>query len=81
MLPVSAEVLVSELMHTVTDEESGVSLMERQAAISAMKFYGRQSEEQSRRILSGFEQIHVFESRPDLQEIYNELKFEFEYYL
>ncbi len=81
MLPVSAEVLVSELMHTVTDEEPGASLMERQAAISAMKFYGRQSEEQSRRILSGFEQIHVFESRPDLQEIYNELKFEFEYYL
>ena len=49
--------------------------------IQAMKFYGRQSEGNAERILDGFKEFQeAAGNTPELQEIYNELKFEFEYY-
>lgn len=54
---------------------------EKRAAIQALKFYGRQSEENAERILDGLKDFQeVAGETPELQEIYNELKFEFEYY-
>ena len=51
------------------------------ASIQAMKFYGRQSEGNAERILDGFKEFQeAVGNTPELQEIYNELKFEFEYY-
>ena len=46
-----------------------------------MQFYGRQSEGNAERILDGFKEFQeAAGNTPELQEIYNELKFEFEYY-
>ena len=57
------------------------TLKEKQASIQAMKFYGRQSEGNAERILDGFKEFQeAAGNTPELQEIYNELKFEFEYY-
>ena len=57
------------------------ALKEKQASIQAMKFYGRQSEGNAERILDGFKEFQeAAGNTPELQEIYNELKFEFEYY-
>ena len=56
------------------------TLKEKQASIQAMKFYGRQSEGNAERILDGFKEFQeAAGNTPELQEIYNELKFEFEY--
>ena len=57
------------------------TLKEKQASIQAMKFYGRQSEGNAERSLDGFKEFQeAAGNTPELQEIYNELKFEFEYY-
>jgi len=48
--------------------------------VRAMKFYGRQSADRAKQILSGFDDFTEFMKTPEGQEIYNELKFEFEYY-
>ena len=49
--------------------------------MNGVKFYGRQSEGNAERILDGFKEFQeAVGNTPELQEIYNELKFEFEYY-
>lgn len=71
-----------EGMHTLTSVKLGATWMEKQAAIQTLKFYGRHSEGQAAEILSGFDAYKErFEAEPELQEIYNDLKFEFDYYL
>lgn len=46
-----------------------------------MKIYGRQSESNASRILDGIKTCMEYaEDSAYLQEIYNDLKFEFEYY-
>lgn len=70
-----------ETMRSATCNVFGANLAEKQAAILAMKFYGRQSERQEKEILDGFDNLQgMFEDRPELSEIYNDLKFEFDYY-
>ena len=74
----SSVVLGSFLAETLS---SLAELKEKQASIQAMKFYGRQSEGNAERILDGFKEFQeAAGNTPELQEIYNELKFEFEYY-
>ena len=48
-------------------------------AVKAMKFYGRQSAERAQQMLGGFDDFPEFMQTPEGQEIYNDLKFEFEY--
>lgn len=70
-----------ESMRTIASDPANVTLKEKQAAIQSLKFYGRQSESQATEILGGFDALkRRFEAEPELREIYNELKFEFEYY-
>lgn len=81
----SSAVLGSFLAETLSSlaETKGFksTLKEKQASIQAMKFYGRQSEGNAERILDGFKEFQeAVGNTPELQEIYNELKFEFEYY-
>lgn len=60
-------------------EESSVIWKEKQAALLALKCYGRRSAAQAEDILrrvSGW----VLSDQSRLQEFYNDLKFEFEYY-
>ena len=81
----SSVVLGSFLVETLSSlaETKGFksTLKEKQASIQAMKFYGRQSEGNAERILDGFKEFQeAAGNTPELQEIYNELKFEFEYY-
>lgn len=77
--PVKAAFLV-ESMRTVAKIDFGASWNEKQAAVKAMKFYGRQSGEHAKQILSSFDEFPEFITTPEGQEIYNDLKFEFEYY-
>ena len=76
--PVRAAFLV-ECMRTVAWTDFGASFKEKQAAVKAMKFYGRQSVGQARQILTGFDEFPEFMKTSEGQEIYNDLKFEFEY--
>ena len=81
----SSVVLGSFLVETLSSlaETKGFksTLKEKQASIQAMKFYGRQSDGNAERILDGFKEFQeAVGNTPELQEIYNELKFEFEYY-
>ena len=69
-----------ECMRTVAQPDFGASWKEIQSAVKAMKFYGRQSPDQAKRMLSGFDEFPEFIKTPEGQEIYNDLKFEFEYY-
>ncbi|WP_455637714.1 DNA alkylation repair protein [Parabacteroides sp.] len=77
--PVRAAFIV-ECMRTVAWPDFGASWKEKQAAVRAMKFYGRQSADRAKQILSGFDDFPEFMETPEGQEIYNDLKFEFEYY-
>lgn len=77
--PVKAAFLV-ESMRTVAWPDFGATWKEQQAAVKAMKFYGRQSPEQAKQILGGFEEFPEFGQTTEQQEIYNDLKFEFDYY-
>ncbi|MCD8269830.1 MAG: DNA alkylation repair protein [Parabacteroides sp.] len=77
--PVRAAFIV-ECMRTVAWPDFGASWKEKQAAVRAMKFYGRQSADRAKQILSGFDDFPEFMETPEGQEIYNVLKFEFEYY-
>lgn len=57
------------------------TLKEKRASLLALKLYGRQSVANAERILCGFNGFRqATGDTPELQEIYNELKFEFEYY-
>lgn len=77
--PVKAAFL-AESLRTVLWTDFGASWKEIQAAVKAMKFYGRQSDRHARQILSSFEDFPELATSPEKQEIYNDLKFEFEYY-
>lgn len=77
--PVKAAFMI-EAMRSLAKPLFAATFKERQSAVKAMKFYGRQSVEQSGQILNAFGTYPDFESRPDLKEIYNDLKFEFDYY-
>ena len=57
------------------------SLNEKHAAVQSLKFYGRQSKEKGKTVLSRFDELRkTVKSSSELEEIYDELKFEFEYY-
>lgn len=60
-------------------EDCSVSWPEKQAALLALKFYGRQSPAQADEILNRVAGWAAA-GEPGLQEFYNDLKFEFEYY-
>ena len=61
--------------------DTASSLKEKQAAVQSMKFYGRISETNGNEVLGRFEKMREnMDGTPELEEIYNELKFEFEYY-
>lgn len=77
--PVRAAFIV-ECMRTVAWPDFGASWKEKQAVVKAMKFYGRQSADYAKQMLSGFDDFPDFVQTPEGQEIYNDLKFEFEYY-
>lgn len=76
--PVRAAFIV-ECMRTIAWPDFGASFKEKQAAVKAMKFYGRQSAERARQMLGGFDEFPEFMKTTEGQEIYNDLKFEFEY--
>lgn len=70
-----------ECMRSVAWEESKADLEERFSALQAMKYYGRLSELKALTILEEIKEFRaIFGDSVKLQEIYNELKFEFEYY-
>lgn len=75
-----AAALLSECMRSVALPDADITWKERQAAVAAMKFYGRRSEGCAREVLSGFDRYPEFMKTPEGQETYNDLKFEFEYY-
>ncbi|GGJ91742.1 DNA alkylation repair protein [Parabacteroides faecis] len=77
--PVRAAFIV-ECMRSIAWPDFGATWKEKQAAVKAMKFYGRQSADHARQMLSGFDEFPEFMETPEGQEIYNDLKFEFEYY-
>lgn len=77
--PVRAAFIV-ECMRTIAWPDFGATWKEKQAAVRAMKFYGRQSPSRAREMLSGFDDFPEFMKTSEGQEIYNDLKFEFEYY-
>ena len=70
---------VAECMRTLAQTDFEASFKEKQAAVKAMKFYGRQSAERAQQMLDGFDDFPEFMQTPEGQEIYNDLKFEFEY--
>lgn len=77
--PIRAAFLV-ESMRTTLWTPFDATLREKQAAIKAMKFYGRQSPQKAAQIMSMFDEIPEYKEVPEQVEIYNDLKFEFEYY-
>lgn len=77
--PIRAAFLV-ESMRTTLWMPFDASLKEKQAAITAMKFYGRQSAQRASQIMSMFDEMPEYKEKPEQVEIYNDLKFEFEYY-
>ena len=77
--PIQAAFLV-ESMRTTLWTDFGAPWMEKQAAIKAMKFYGRQSSQRAAHIMNMFDVITEYKDVPEQVEIYNDLKFEFEYY-
>lgn len=57
-------------------------MSERFAALQALKFYGRQTKENGERVLRVVSQSRELAAHLEVvDEIYNELKFEFDYYL
>lgn len=71
---------LTQAIHSVSQKEAEAPLKERMAALFALKAYGRQSALQGEWVLSCVEQLPDYTARPDLQEIGDDLKFEFEYY-
>ena len=68
---------ISECIRSL--ENPSVAWKEKQAALSALKFYGRQSPSDADEVLTRLSQWSLSDE-PELQEFYNDLKFEFEYY-
>ncbi len=82
---ISPEVLalfLEEALDSLSDRPDFTATpKEKRASILAMKFYGRQSGEKAWIILDRLKEfLEVAGNVSELQEIYNELKFEFEYY-
>lgn len=68
-----------EAIRSLTSVPFGAAWHEKQAALKALKQYGRQSAGQARKVLLELDYLKSSD-RLELQEIYNDLKFEFEYY-
>lgn len=78
--PIRAVFLV-ECLRSVAWKGSYADMNERFAALQAMKYYGRLSERNARSILGGMEDFRdKWGDSTVWQEIYQELKSEFEYY-
>lgn len=76
-----ASLFLDAAMRVVAEPGSDTRLGERLAAVQALKYYGRGSEEAARQVLDRFEPLlAAADESAETQEIYNELKFEFEYY-
>ena len=73
------EAFLRESMRTVASPGFAASFIERQVAVKAMKFYGRQSEKQAERILADLGSFREFMETPEGRETYDDLSFEFEY--
>ena len=67
-----------EAVRTLTSASFGATWFEKQAALNALKWYGRLSEENARRVLIEFARMEDSDI-PEQREFYNDLKFEFEY--
>ncbi|MDD2952010.1 MAG: DNA alkylation repair protein [Parabacteroides sp.] len=79
-VPLQTAFLV-ECMRSVAWKEFDAGLEERFSALQAMKYYGRLSEAKVQTLFKEIEDFKAaFGDSAELQEIYNELKFEFEYY-
>ncbi len=68
-----------ESLRSLACPNFGASFKEKQAALNALKFYGRLSAEKAQLILESFDAFPEFMKTPEGREIYNDLKFEFEY--
>ena len=68
-----------ESLRSLARPNFGASFKEKQAALNALKFYGRLSAEKAQLILESFDAFPEFMKTPEGREIYNDLKFEFEY--
>lgn len=68
-----------ESLRSLARPRFGASFKEKQAALNALKFYGKLSAEKAQLILESLGAFPEFMKTPEGQEIYNELKFEFEY--
>lgn len=68
-----------ESLRSLARPNFDASFKEKQAALNALKFYGRLSAEKAQLILESFDAFPEFMKTPEGREIYNDLKFEFEY--
>ena len=66
-----------EAVRTLTSASFGATWFEKQAALNALKWYGRLSEENAHRVLIEFARMEDSDI-PEQREFYNDLKFEFE---
>lgn len=69
--------LLLEANHSLLTDTT--SPIEKQAAVKALKFYGRQSSEQAKIAIAKIEE-HIHQGNPEVDEYYHELQFEFDYY-
>lgn len=70
--------LRAEALRTLAERADAASWAEKQAAVLALRFYGRRSADAAREVLAWLAGFPV-SGTPEQQEFYNELKFEFEY--
>lgn len=68
-----------ETSRSLGNEAFGASWKEKQAAVKALKNYGRQSKKQADEVLGWLDPLRE-SGTSEQQEFYNDLKFEFEYY-
>lgn len=78
-LPPCITAFMTEAECTLGNAAFGATWKEKQAALKALKSYGRQSKKQSVEVLARFDFLREA-GTPEQQEFYNDLKFEFEYY-
>ena len=79
---IGMETFLSECLSTLVGEKTEkISWNEKQTCIQALKFYGRLSEERAHVVLDRLQSLMARSNdTPEMQEIYKDLKFEFEYY-
>lgn len=68
-----------ESIRSLTSASFDASWNEKQSALKALKQYARQSAEQARRVLIELDYLRRSD-QPELREIYDDLRFEWEYY-